>query len=393
MANLTYRAERALLGALLRDPGALDDIRFLTAGDFASDQHREVFSAIAAARAQSPDGSHASFEVTVAFSAPPPGISVRYLQALSETCPNPANVRAYAGMVMESSLRRELLTHAQRLFRDAGDLHFEVGRFSKAATPGDRVQDFPTHLLRLAHAMWTRARTFDPGTETPDGRHPAADPAATAHVPLAGSSSPTAMTEAEAEEQVRQEEAVLADLIQHHWQNSDVLDWLPAEAFTAGPRRDVYEAITALTRSGQPVDQLTIEWHLASSRASHVRAGLTEPGVSAGPATWADIHGYVGLLAAVPIADGTATITGRALLERHARARAGAPTAAASAAADCREPAASPDRAARQAPVARHHGVPATAPPQSFGSVPARPPDLLEPRPRPPRQPGPQPRP
>ena len=44
MANLTYRAERALLGALLRDPDALDDIRFLNAGDFASDQHREVFS-------------------------------------------------------------------------------------------------------------------------------------------------------------------------------------------------------------------------------------------------------------------------------------------------------------------------------------------------------------
>ena len=77
-------------------------------------------------------------------------------------------------MVMESSLRRQLLVHADRLFRDAGNLHFEVGRFSKAAAPGIGVQEFPTHLLKLAHAMWTHARTFDPGTEIPDGRQPAA---------------------------------------------------------------------------------------------------------------------------------------------------------------------------------------------------------------------------
>ena len=395
MANLTYRAERALLGALLRDPGALDDIRFLTAGDFASDQHKEVFSAIAAARSLSPDGSLAAFEFTVAFSAPPPGISVRYLQVLSETCPNPANVRAYAGMVMESSLRRELLTHAERLFRDAGDLHFEVGRFSKAAAPADGVQEFPAHLLRLAHAMWTHARTFDPGTETPDDRHPAADLAETAHVLLAGPSSPIATTDAAAEEQARQEEAVLADLIQHHWQNSDVLDWLPAEAFAVGPRRDVYEAITALVRSGQPVDQLTIEWHLASSRASHTRPGLTQQGASTGTANWTDIHGYVGLLAAVPVADGTAAMTGRALLERHHQAQASVPAATEPAAVGSHEPPApdSPDRRRQQAAVARRHGIPVTTPPPSFGAAPARPPELLEPPPSAARQPGPQPRP
>jgi hypothetical protein len=37
MVSLTYRAERALLGALLRNPASLDDIPFLTAGDFASE--------------------------------------------------------------------------------------------------------------------------------------------------------------------------------------------------------------------------------------------------------------------------------------------------------------------------------------------------------------------
>ena len=79
------------------------------------------------------------------------------------TTVNPANATAYARMVMESSLRRQLLVHADRLFRDAGNLHFEVGRFTKVAAPENGVQEFPTHLLKLAHAMRTHAR--------PDGRY------------------------------------------------------------------------------------------------------------------------------------------------------------------------------------------------------------------------------
>ena len=377
---------------MLHDPASLNDIPFLTAGDFASEQHAEVFNAIAAAHARPLDDSPAPFEFAVAFSNSPPGISVRYLQSLSETCPDPANANAYARMVMESSLRRQLLVHADRLFRDAGNLHFEVGRFTKMAAPGNGVQEFSTHLLKLAHAMWTHARTFDPGTEIPDGRQPAAEPEET--VRNATASSPVAATEAAAEQQAHQEEEVLADLMQHYRQSSSALDWLPAAAFTAGPRREVYEAITALARGGQPIDELTVEWHLASSRAvSQPRPDLAQADARTGPPTWTDVLGYVGLLAALPVADGVATVTGWALLERHTRAQASAHAAEVSPAAGTVEPADPPGRQRQQAPGALHHGVPVTAPPQSSGAVPARPPDLLEPPPGLPRQPGPQPRP
>jgi hypothetical protein len=389
MANLTYRAERALLGALLRNPDALDDIRYLTADDFASDQHREILHAIAAANAQSRDGSHVSFEFAVAFSAPPPGISVRYLQSLSENCPDPANVRAYARMVMESSLRRQLRAHADRLSHDAGDLHYEIGRFSKAAAPDNSVQDFPAHLMRLAHAMWIHATTFDPATEIPNGPQRGADPE---RAVKDARSSLAAAGGAAGQEQAQQEEEVLADLIQHYWQNSSVPDWLPADAFTAGPRREVYEAIAALTRGGQPIDQLTIEWHLASSRSSHAPPGPAEPGARTGTANLADLHGYIGLLAAVPVADGAATMTGRALLERLTRSQASAPTAGASTVKGSPEPAASPDRQLPPTPGARSHRIPVAAPPPSFGVPPVRQPDLIEPPPGPTRQPGPQPR-
>ena len=168
---------------------------------------------------------------------------------------------------MESALRRQLLVHADRLFREAGNLHFEVGRFTKAAPPGNGVQEFAVHLMKLAHAMWTHARTFDPGTEIPNGRQPAAGPEETPFR-MRRRRHPVTATEAAAEKQAHQEEEVLADLIQHYWQSSNVLDWLPAEAFTAGPRRDVYEAVAALGRAGRPIDELTVEWHLASRRLS-----------------------------------------------------------------------------------------------------------------------------
>ena len=89
MANLTYRAERAVLGALLRDPDALDDIRFLTADDFASGQHRDVFRAIAAAHAQAPGDSPAPFEFAVAFSDRRPV----FRSATCRPCPGPAPTR------------------------------------------------------------------------------------------------------------------------------------------------------------------------------------------------------------------------------------------------------------------------------------------------------------
>ena len=85
-------------------------------------------------------------------------------------------------------------------------------------------------------------------------------------------------------------------------------------------------------------------------------------------------------------------MTGRALLERHTQAQATARVAEASPAVGTGELADPPGRQRQQAAGALHDGVPVTAPPQSSGAAPARPPELLEPPPGRLRQPGPQPR-
>ena len=318
MANLTYRAERAVLGALLQDPDLLDDVRFLAPDDFQSRTHRDIFTAITGTHSDHPDETGHSFALAVCLVASGPEIDVHYLEGLTRACPDLANVAAYGRMVMEAHLRRQLLTHANRLFRDAGDLHFEVGRFSRAAGPEHGAETFPTHLLKLAHAMWVHARGLDPASGNDGGPEPSSEPheAALTATPTAAEGADRI---AEPDERSREEEEVLADLIQHHWQNSQVLEWLPGEAFTAGPRREVYLAIVALSRHEEPVDELTVEWQMARRRAATGASDTTRQADAS--ASGAEGHGaglgYVGVLAALPVADGTATLTGQALLSRH----------------------------------------------------------------------------
>jgi replicative DNA helicase len=345
MANLTYRAERAVLGALLDEPGLLNEVGFLNPGDFASQQHQETFRAILAARATDPGRDYPPFAFAVASAAGPPGLSVRYLQSLADTCPHPANVDAYARMVVEAALSRQMLVHAERLFREAGDLHYEVSQASKAPGVDESADTFPAHLLKLAHAMYIHAKRFDPAVEAPD------------------QSSPSPVVD---EHQVHQEEEVLAGLLQHHEFNNGVLNWLPAEAFAEGPRREIYQAITAVAGRDDPIDELTVEWQLTGDRAmNQPTRGLTREAVAAA----GDDAGYVDVLAAIPVATTAATAAGRVLFERFTAVQAVTATAAPS-----HEPQASADRPLRSVPTPR-----------------APQPELLEPPPTPAPQHGPKP--
>jgi hypothetical protein len=307
-------------------------------------------------------------------------------------------------MVMEASLRRQLLTHAERLFRDAGDLHFEVGRFSRAAGPGHGVERFPSHLMKLAHAMWVQAKGFDPAPEADSGQHSPVEPGEITHPNDPVINSPVPATASD--DDSREEEEVLADLIQHYWQNSHVLAWLPAEAFTAGARRGVYEAIAALARNDEPVDELTVEWQMAR-RGAAMHATASQAETSSEPNGRRIDPGYVGILAALPVADGTATLTGRTLLNRHTNAQLRDTTDRLREESSSGSPSqtsaviyAWPGQPSEQQTAGpRQRPAPGASPPPSFGTpadATADRPKLLEPSPgttSQPSQPGPRPRP
>jgi replicative DNA helicase len=358
MPNLTYRAERAVLGALLDEPGLLNEVGFLNPEDFASEQHREIFRSILAARASDTGRDYPPFAFAVAASAAAPGLSVRYLQSMADTCPHPANVAAYARMVIEAALSRHMLLHAERLFREAGDLHYEVSQASKTPGVDESADAFPAHLLKLAHAMYVHAKRFDPAIEVPDQPSP----------------SPV-----EDEHQVHQEEEVLAGLLQHPDFNNGVLTWLPAEAFAEGPRREIYQAVTALAQRDDPIDELTVEWQLTGDRAiNQPTRGLTREAVAAA----GEDAGYVDVLAATPVATTAATMTGRLLLERFTAAQA------ANVITESTHTAAPADPPPRPVP------TPGNPQSEMLKPLPSPAPhsELLEP-PAPAPQPGPQPRP
>jgi hypothetical protein len=56
---------------------------------------------------------------------------------------------------------------------------------------------------------------------------------------------------------------VLASIVQQHEATRDVPGWLPAAAFSTGPRQELLHALTSLHSRGDPVDALTADWERA----------------------------------------------------------------------------------------------------------------------------------
>jgi replicative DNA helicase len=107
----SVEAEQSVLGGLLLDNGAWDRVAdVLTADDFYRREHRLIFSAIAALLE---DGSPAdvvtvSEQLEKSAELEPVG-GLAYLGALANNTPSAANIAAYAGIVRERSVLRELL--------------------------------------------------------------------------------------------------------------------------------------------------------------------------------------------------------------------------------------------------------------------------------------------
>ena len=116
-------AEQATLGALLLDAEAVGTvIRFLRPDNFYSLQNQKIFQAIISLfnKGQRADLITITEELRssgLLDSAGGPG----YVASLTDTVPTSANVEYYAKVVLESSVRRQLLTISSRIIADAHD--------------------------------------------------------------------------------------------------------------------------------------------------------------------------------------------------------------------------------------------------------------------------------
>lgn len=210
---------------------------------------------------------------TAATRADRPDVDAAWIEAVRDDCPHPEHVAAYARIVETAAFRRDIASHAERISAQAADPQSR----GLAAALAQQVE---------ANAALTASVT---------------EP------------SPRGPTRPAAELHLNREDAILAGLLRQPERIDDVAKFLPAEAFSAHGRRDVYQAILTLAQATEPVDEITVAWELERRRAE-ARLFPDRPAASS---SVADAH-YLERLVATPTAE-TAIEAGRTLLANHLR--------------------------------------------------------------------------
>ena len=246
MGTLTSRAERALLGAMLRDPGLAGDLDYVEPGDFELPRHRVLYTAIRDTAAAW-DGTtlwlHAKASLTGDGTA-----TLEDLDELTAACPDPLHGRSYAALVLEASFQRAMAGAAGDAGELAESIGYDTGRLAQARSPAA----FPAaglggHAGMAAAVIRQHAERFDPGrTYAPVGPD----------YPAAG-------------RQGRDEELILTALVRGHPAAPQILAVVGPAAFTDPLHREVFAAARAADAAGHSLDWLTVDWELARARARH----------------------------------------------------------------------------------------------------------------------------
>ena len=297
-------AERAVLGALLTEPGSdhLADnpssdplvrnpvIGWLRPEDFADPWHAEVYRttrALVAARDFA--GPEAVGRDMLRRLGPTRADVVRVAGLLRDVPPH-ARPETYAVMVLEASLRREVA--AQGVLLRAGALQTCL---DGSARPMIAIAALVEDVLDRAADRWATAT----GQPQPDraARAPVPVRSTTAGVGAAlGADRLLAVHPSPTKGQVAEHEATLiAALITHPAQIGATAAWLRPAALTNRTWRPVYEAVLRLHTYGRPLDAVTVFWETQRSARTagpgpDPRAGMAlverciaiQPGYAAG---------------------------------------------------------------------------------------------------------------
>jgi hypothetical protein len=264
--DLTYRAERALLGALISDPGLVPRLVYLEPGDFTDDVHRAVYTAV---RSLGDAGAPSAAERIAAVArAAGLGVSEEYVHELAASCPDPHHGTAYGLRLVQAALYRQMAERADILGAQASLREYDGARVAETDASGrPGAREVGQHLGLVSAALRRQTAPLVPGgpagAPTPESGQPAApqDQGAEPGRPASG--------------QERREEHVLTALLQQHRESDQILAFLPAAAFSSPDRQETFRAIRRLRQASQPVDELTVIWELgtASDTTSLLRGG------------------------------------------------------------------------------------------------------------------------
>jgi replicative DNA helicase len=275
MADPLLRAEEALLGAVLLDPGQLDRLAWLHPGDFYRPAHAALFSAARSAERPSGPGPVPvgwPNRILAEAATRTRGLGASHLHALVGACPHAHHAPVYGRMVLEGAIHRSVLQHATRLHqavrgaRVRGDASQAVGS----------AEVFSLHLDAAARRWGSTPRTTAPA--------PAPAPATMQE------SAPAEMQPGSRSGKLATAERDLLAVFVHRPEERAEVPWLTAEDFVTGYGA-LLRCVDALLHRGEPVDSLTLTWEarrrglLATADGTRLVEALVE-GVGAGGADW-----------------------------------------------------------------------------------------------------------
>lgn len=249
------RAEQAVLGAVLLDPGQLAALSWLAPAHFYRPVHRALFAAM---RKLQPEGRPTLMDKgevplewvtdTVAEAGQHVrGLTASYAHALIASCPRPGHAPVYGRMVLEGAIHRTVTQHAVRLYQAARADALQ-GEVEGALHQADVLADV---LADLARRWGTEPRPLAP-----------AQSRAEATVP-----PPTSTEKALQDEQI-----LLSVLVNQPAAMDEVVLWLRPGDFAEAGHGRLYRCLGALHHRGEPIDQLTVLWEAQ-------RRGLLADGV------------------------------------------------------------------------------------------------------------------
>lgn len=162
-ADKTLEAEQSVLGAVLLDNSALEEVWFLREQDFSREPHRAIWRTMLALAAKREPVDTVTLTLALEASGLLKGSGgLNYLMTLVETTPTAANVKSYGQIVREAARRRRLSDTFNRLARLAVDpsvtadaLQAEAERSILAASE-DQERDQTKSASEIAHELWTR---------------------------------------------------------------------------------------------------------------------------------------------------------------------------------------------------------------------------------------------
>jgi replicative DNA helicase len=150
----SLEAEQNVLGALLLIPDSWDRVAdLLNDRDFYRYEHKLIFDAISTlVAANKPVDSYTVFEALTAAKKADDAGGLPYVNSLSQAVPNAANIRRYAEVVRERSIRRQIVAAGDEAcsvgFDDEGDVAEKLDRVAAmfANLQEHSVRGVPEHV-------------------------------------------------------------------------------------------------------------------------------------------------------------------------------------------------------------------------------------------------------